>query len=94
MPQCFLYPACRWREPCATATSTRTRRSSDRVLGMTAGLHPANSLSHLNHDSGIPWIQPDRPSPLAAAVWSRRLDWETRQRRSVRFGACCRSPTL
>ena len=32
---------------------TPTRRSSDRALGMSAGLHPAHSLNHLNRDSGI-----------------------------------------
>jgi hypothetical protein len=48
-------PACRWLKPCATAANTRTRRSSDRALGMSAGLHPADSLNHLNRDSGIPF---------------------------------------
>ena len=31
-------PACRWLKPFATAAKTRTRRSSDRALGMSAGL--------------------------------------------------------
>ena len=46
-------PACRWLKPCVTAANTRTLRSSDRALGMSAGLPPADSLNHLNRDSGI-----------------------------------------
>jgi hypothetical protein len=47
-------PAWRWLKPRATAANTRTRRSNDRALGISAGLHPADSLNHLSRDSGIP----------------------------------------
>jgi hypothetical protein len=53
--------ACRWLKPCATVANIRARTSSDRALGMSAGLHPADSLNHLNPDSGIPPIQSGRP---------------------------------
>ena len=43
--------ACRTDSPRATAASTRTRRSNESDVGMSAGLHPADSLNQNRADS-------------------------------------------
>ena len=48
-------PACRWLTPLRHRGQHTSRRSSDRALGRSAHLIPADSLNHLNADSGIPY---------------------------------------
>ena len=47
-------PATRWLAPAETAARTRTRRSTERALDISPGLHPADSLNHFASDLGIP----------------------------------------
>jgi hypothetical protein len=47
-------PACRWLTPCATAANTRTEDQATELSACPPASIPADSLSHLNSDSGIP----------------------------------------